>query len=80
MSLSWGNPSEVCPEAIISVLHEDGKDSILYEAFRPVSLLCNDFFFLNSSNNHTDVELAESTQIKQVLFQGDKVWTTSGEQ
>lgn len=47
-ALSTGNPPDTCSEAIISVLHKEGKDSTSCEGYRPISLLCNDLKILTN--------------------------------
>lgn len=47
-ALSTGNSPGTWSEAIISVLHKEGKDPTLCEGYRPVSLLCNDLKILTS--------------------------------
>ncbi len=47
-ALKSGDPPKSWSEAIISVLHKEGKDPVLCEAYRPVSLLCNDLKILTS--------------------------------
>lgn len=46
--LTSGDPLKSWSEAIISVLHKEGKDSALCEGYRPVSLLCNDLKILTN--------------------------------
>lgn len=41
-ALESGNIPTSWSEAVISVLHKEGKDTTLCESYRPVSLLCND--------------------------------------
>lgn len=47
-ALSEGNPPETWSQAIISVIHKEGKDPTLCEGYRPISLLCNDQKLLTS--------------------------------
>lgn len=50
-ALTSGDPPKSWSEAIISVLHKEGKDPIFGEAYMPVSLLCNDLKILTSKKN-----------------------------
>jgi len=47
-ALSSGNPPKTWSEAIISVLHKEGKDPTSCEGYRPISLLCNDLNILTN--------------------------------
>lgn len=47
-ALSKGDPPETWSQAIISVIHKEGKDPTLCEGYRPISLLCNDQKLLTS--------------------------------
>ena len=40
--LAKGDPPNTWSEAIISVIHKEGKDPTFCEGYRPISLLCND--------------------------------------
>ena len=51
-SLSENNPPETWSQAIISVIHKEGKNPTLCERYRPVSLLCNDQKLLTSILAH----------------------------
>lgn len=47
-ALTDGDPPASWSEAIISVIHRDGKDPTLCASYRPISLLCVDFKILTS--------------------------------
>lgn len=47
-SLSKDNPPETWSQAIISVIHKEGKDPTQCEGYRPISLICNDQKLLTS--------------------------------
>ena len=51
-SLSKNNPPETWSQAIISVIHKEGKDPTLCEGYRPISLICNDQKLLTSILAH----------------------------
>ena len=46
--LNSGNPPESWSEAIITVLHKDGKDPLQCSSYGPISLLCVDYNILTS--------------------------------
>lgn len=50
-ALSENNPPESWSEAIVSVIHKQGKDTTQCSSYRPISLLCNDFKILTSILN-----------------------------
>lgn len=47
-ALSEGDPPQPWSEAIISVIHKDGKDPTLCTSYRPISLLCVDLKILTA--------------------------------
>lgn len=47
-ALQSGDPPKSWSEAIISVLHKEGKDPIQCTSYRPISLLCVDYKILTS--------------------------------
>lgn len=51
-SLSKNNPPETWSQAIISVIHKEGKDPTLCKGYRPISLICNDQKMLTSILAH----------------------------
>lgn len=51
-SLSQDNPPETWSQAIISVIHKEGKVATLCDGYRPISLICNDQKLLTSILAH----------------------------
>lgn len=47
-ALQSGHPPKSCSEAIISVLHKEGKDPMQCTSYCPISLLCVDYKILTS--------------------------------
>lgn len=46
--LKSGDPPNSWSEAIISVIHKEGKDPLQCNSYRPISLLCVDYKILTS--------------------------------
>lgn len=51
MALNENNPPERWSEAIVSVIHKQGKDPTQCISYHPISLVCNDFKILTAVLN-----------------------------
>lgn len=68
--LNSGDPPKSWSEAIITVLHKEGKDPLQCARYHPISLLWADYKILDSSNQDTKLHKEEINSDQTRLISG----------